>query len=261
MTRYVTYFHNFRRFSYLLVILIKRDVKKKHKGSFLGILWSLLNPLLNMLVLTIVFSSVFHSTIKNFPVYLLTGNLLFGFFASSTTASMQSIISSSHLITKVYIPKYILTISRLMSDFIFFTISLIDLIIIMLVTKAPVTISVIYAPIYLVLLFLFSCGISLMLATLTVFFRDIEHLYGVVITILMYASAIFYPATIIPSTFRFILTFNPLYYLIEGFREAVYSGAPLNMETLLVCIALASLSMVVGILVFERYQDKFILHI
>jgi len=261
MKRYLTYLKTFKKYYYLLTILVKKDIKKKYKGSFLGILWSLFNPLLNMVVLTIIFSTLFNRSIENFPVYILSGRLLFGFFLSSTNTSMRSIISSADIIRKVYIPKYIITVSKIISNFIFFAISLIDLVIIMMVTKAHITLNIIYAPIYLLLLFIFTCGISLILATITVFFRDIEHLYGVFTTALMYASAIFYPAEIIPDRYQFILTLNPIYYFIKGFRNAVYYGIPLKLNNFLVCFGLATISMIVGILVFEKNQDRFILHI
>jgi ABC-type polysaccharide/polyol phosphate export permease len=261
MKKYITYLKTFNKYYFLLTILVKKDIKKKYKGSFLGILWSLINPLLNMIVITIVFSTLFKSSVDNFPVYLLSGFLLFGFFSSSTSTAMKSVISSASLINKVYIPKYIITVSNTISNFVFFAISLIDLVLIMIVTRADITVNIIYAPIYILLLFLFGCGISLILATITVFFRDIEHLYGVFITVLMYASAIFYPTDIIPDKYQFILTLNPMHYFIEGFRHVVYNGMPLDLMNLLICCILAAISMIVGIVVFEKNQDKFILYI
>ncbi|NOU66227.1 ABC transporter permease [Paenibacillus sp. LMG 31461] len=260
IAQYITRLKTFKKYYYLLTILVKKDLKKKYKGSFLGILWSLLNPLLNMIVITIVFSELFHSDVKNFPVYLLSGLLLFGFFSSSTTASMLSVISASHLINKVYIPKYIITLSSIISNFIFFLISLIDLVIIMMATKVTITINLIYAPIYLILFFVFCCGISLILATITVFFRDVEHIYGVLTTVLMYSSAVFYPSEIIPDKYHFLLTFNPVYYFILGFRTVIYSGDSLDPYNMLLCLIFAVISMIVGIIVFEKNQDKFILY-
>lgn len=259
--RYTTYFNTFKRYRYLLTLLVKKDIKKKYKGSFLGILWSLLNPLLIMVILTIVFSTVFKFSIDNFPVYILSGRLLFEFFSSSTTSSMKSIISSANLIQKVYIPKYIITLSKVISNFVFFLISLIDLLLIMIITKADITVYILYAPLYLLLLFFFVIGVSLILATITVFFRDIEHLYGVFTTGLMYASAIFYPAEIIPDKYQFILKLNPVYYFIKGFRDAVFYGTPLDINNLIICFVIAFVSMIVGIQVFEKKQDKFILYL
>lgn len=259
--KYKRYYNNFKKYRYLLTLLVRKDIKKKYKDSFLGILWSLLNPLLIMIILTIVFSTLFKFNIENFPVYLLTGRLLFEFFSTSTTSSMGSIISSVNLIKKVYIPKYIITLSKVISGFIFFLISLIDLVLIMIATGADITINIIYAPLYLILFFLFSSGMGLMLATIAVFFRDMQHLYSVFTTGLMYASAIFYPAEIIPDKYQFVLIYNPVYYFIKGFRDAVYYGNPLDSNNLIISIIIAITSMIIGIIIFERNQDKFILHI
>jgi len=243
------------------VLLSKFRIKKKYKDSSLGILWSLLNPLLYMIVLTLVFSKLFERTIENFPVYLLTGRLLFDFFSSSTTASMNSVIQAASLIKRVYFPKYIITLSKIISNFIFLLISLVVLALIMAFTRAPVTVNILFAPIYLLLQFFFCCGMGLLLATVTVFFRDVQHLYSVLTTMLMFASAIFYPAEIIPDKFHFILDLNPLFHFIDGFRTVVYHGLPAEPLNLLICASLALVSMIAGIVVFERSQDKFILYI
>lgn len=261
MKKYITYFKTFHNYSYLLFLLVRKDVKKKYKGSFLGIMWSLLNPLLHMIVLTLVFSTLFGRDIDNFPVYMLCGFLIFNFFSSSTMTSMKSIINASSLISKIYIPKYIITISAILSNFIFFLISLIDLVLIMIITGADVSVYILYAPIYLILLFIFCCGVSLFLATITVFFRDIEHIYSVVITALNFTSAIFYPASIIPEKYQFVLQFNPIYYFIQGFRDVVYLGVAPNFSNILVCSLIAIISIVIGILVFEKKQNNFIFHI
>ncbi|MDL1162459.1 ABC transporter permease [Yersinia pestis] len=261
MTKYSMYFSTFKNYYYLLTLLVKKDIKKKYKGSFLGILWSLFNPLLNMIVLTIVFSTVFKHNISHYPVYLLCGNLLFSFFSLSTTASMKSVINSAGLIKKIYVPKYMFTLAPIISNFVFFIISLLVLIILIIATKAPITIYILYSPVYLLLLLAFSCGVSLILATITVFFRDIEHIYGVLITALLYASAIFYPENIIPDRFRYIITFNPMYHFIKGFRHAVYEGVPIDLYNLLICCILATISLIIGAKVFEKCQDKFILYI
>ncbi|WP_442956386.1 ABC transporter permease [Paenibacillus sp. YIM B09110] len=261
MTRYITYLKTFQQYSYLLSLLVKKEVKKKYKGSFLGILWSLLNPLLHMLVLMLVFSTLFDTSIHNFPVYMLCGFLLFNFFSSSTMSSMNSMISASSLINKIYIPKYIITLSTILSNFIFFVISLIDLLAIMLITRMEITINILYVPLYLILLLLFSSGISLILATVTVFFRDVEHIYGVLLVALQFTSAIFYPTSIIPDEFQFVLQYNPILYYIEGFRDVLYSGIAPDITNILVCFILAIVSMIVGLFVFEKKQNKFILHI
>lgn len=261
MRRYYNYLITFKKFYFLFTILVKRDIKKKYKGSFLGILWSLINPLLNMIVLTIVFSTIFKNNIENFPVYLLSGRLLFSFFESATTWSMNSIFSSASLLKKVYVPKYIMTLAGITANFINFLISLLALIIVILFTGADITMSVIYTPLYLVLFFIFVCGISFILSTVTVFFKDVSYIYQVFVQILIYASAIFYPASIIPEKYQIILTLNPIYHYVSGFRQVVYLGLNPDWVNLAICTMLAGLSMTIGAIVFAKNQDKFILHI
>ncbi len=261
MDRYITYFRNFKKYSYLLTILVKRDIKKKYKGSTLGILWSLLNPLLQMTVLTIIFSTLFHNEIRNFPLYMIAGRLFFDFFSSGTNTAMRSIYGSANLLTKVYLPKYIMTLSRVIANFLIFCISLLDLLLVMIFTGAEFTIHLVYVPLYLILLLLFTSGVSLILATLATFFRDIEHLYGVFTMMLMHFSALFYPANIIPAKYHFLLQLNLLYYYISGFRQIVYNGGSPDFINLISCLIIAIISFVIGLIVFEKNQDKFIFYI
>jgi ABC-type polysaccharide/polyol phosphate export permease len=249
------------RYAYLLKLLVGKKIKKKYKGSVLGIAWSLLSPLLDMVILTIVFSTLLSRDISNFPVYLLSGKLLFGLFASTTNASVNAIHNASSLIKKIYLPKYLIVLSDILSNFVFFLISLIDLIIIMGITGAGVTWQVLYAPFYILLLLIFTSGISFMLASVSVFFRDIQHIYAVFTTALMYASAIFYPAQIVPDRFQFVLQMNPLYHFIEGFRQVVYHGNSPGLINLVICLALAGLSMVIGVYIFEKNQNRFIFYL
>lgn len=193
----------FSRYSFLLKELIKRDVSGKYKDSTLGFLWSFLNPLLSMIVLTIVFSFVFGRTIKNFPVYLLCGKLLFDLFANSTNGAMDSIKGNAQIIKKIYVPKYMFSIGIVCSEVVNFLISLIVLVAVMIVTKAPFYMSLIYAPIPIFFLIILTFGVGLILAVATTFFTDIKYLYGVLITLLSYMTPIFYPMEIIPEQFLF----------------------------------------------------------
>jgi ABC-type polysaccharide/polyol phosphate export permease len=214
-----------------------------------------------MIVLTIVFSTLFRGTIENFPVYLLSGRLIFSFFSLATSASIKSIINSASLLKKVYIPKYIMTLADVTANFITFLISIVDLFLVIIITRADITPNILYAPIYLLLLFVFVCGVSFILSTISVFFRDMSYIYQVFTTILIYVSAIFYPKEIIPQKYQFILTFNPVFHYIEGFRQSVYYGLPPEIDNLIICTLIAFVSIVVGIVVFEKNQDKFMLHI
>lgn len=261
MKKIGTYAKGLYNYRYLLQVMIKRDIKNKYKGSYLGILWSLLNPLLQMIVLTIIFSTLFSRDIKNFALYMISGRILFDFFSTTTTMAIRSLTSTSALIKKVYFPKYIIPLSKVSSNFIVFLISLIDLVLVMVVTGAPLTSAVLIAPLYLFIFLVFTLGVSLLLSTVAVFFRDIEHLYGIVMMTLMYFSAIFYPADILPSKYKILLAMNPMFQFIEGFRSCVYYNIGISYMNLIICSSWAVTALIVGLICFKKNQDKFILHI
>ena len=168
--------HNFSKYRPLIRELVTRDLKVKYRRSFLGYVWSILNPLLMMLLQTLVFSYMFRFQIENFPLYLICGNTLFNFFNESTNMGMGSVLGNSSLIKKVYVPKFIFPISRVVSSFVNLLFSLAAIILVMLITRSPfhLTILLVWAP--LVLLFLFTCGIALLLSALAVYFRDLRWL-------------------------------------------------------------------------------------
>lgn len=253
--------YTFLRYRHLLWEFIKRDIKLKYRNSFFGILWSMLNPLLIMVVLTFIFSNIFKNSIPNFPVYCLSGRLLFDFFSQSTSQSMNAIVGKSGLIKKVYVPKYLYPLSRVISSFIISLISLVPLVLIMVLTRVPFTsmnLLVIYP---LVTLFFITLGISLILSTANVFFRDIQHLYSVILLIIMYMSAIFYSVDIIDPNYLFILNLNPIYSVISVFRDCILNGTITSLVNWILCGVYAISSMVIGLVVFYKNQDKFIFNI
>lgn len=258
MAKHVKRFFRYRE---LLFELIKRDIKVKYRGSVLGIFWSMLNPLLTMIVLTIVFSALFKHNIKHFPVYILTGRILYQYFSDSTKSALTSISTNGSLIKKVYIPRYILTLSEICSQFIIFIISLIPLFIVMEVLGPHVEWIDFLIVIPLFFLFFMTIGIGMFVASVTVFFRDVEHFYGVLLMIIMYMSAIFYPISIVPHKFLPIMKLNPLYYPIDTFRVIILERHFPPLSSIIIMAVLAIVYMVVGIFIFNRLKDKFIHHI
>lgn len=259
------YIKDFWRYRYLLQNLIKRDFTLKYRRSILGVAWSVLNPLLMSLVLWAVFSNVFDargSGITNFPVYLMIGQLLFSFFNEATSAAMGSMLGASALIKKVYIPKYIFPLEKVCFSLVNTVFSFLALVIVMLITGAKLHATIPLCIYPLLTLFVFSLGTGLILASMAVFFRDIMHLWGVFTTALMYFSAIFYvPETIGNLAVSTLIRFNPLYWYIDAFRQVVLRGEMLTVNSVLKCGGCAVVMLLVGLLVFRRQQDKFVLHI
>ena len=249
------------KYKYLIQELVVRDIKKKYRRSVLGVVWSILNPLLMMAVTSMVFSTLFRFDIKNYPLYLLTGQILFTFYAESTNFAMSSIIENGGLIRKIYIPKYLFPLSRVISSCVnlFFTIP--ALILIILVTGQPLTFAMLSFIVPLLLFFIFCLGVGLILATMAVYFRDMFHLYGVLLNLLNYATPIFYPEKIVPAQFALLLKLNPLYYFFKAFRMSVYDGVLPTAPLLFHCTMIAAVVFIIGCYVFKKYQNHFILYI
>lgn len=257
-----TYIENFKKYRFLLWELVKKGVKLKYRRSYLGVLWTLLEPLLTMIVLTLVFGTMFDRG-PTFPVYVLTGRLLYSFFQSATNGAMKAIRTNAGMIKKVYVPKYIYPLSSVLFNYIIFALSLIVLVVVCIVLKVYPSIYWIQAIIPLALILLTAFGVGMILSTMAVFFRDLEYLWSVGLMLVMYASAIFYPAERIlnqPGMTSYMLKCNPLYLLIHNFRQAIF-GKPMNLHFLAASIVFAVVTVVIGLLFFYKKQDEFILHI
>lgn len=255
------FFANFKKYRFLLYQLIKRDIQVKYRNSVLGVFWSFLEPLLTMIVMTIIFGYIFKRAIPNFPVYYLIGRVAYMLFQNGTTGAMKSIIGNANILKTVYVPKYLYALASILSNFVTFLLSLIILFAVMIFTHVHFTIYIIFASLPIIILVLFTLGVGLILATATVFFRDIEHLWGVFVLILMYASAIFYPASIIPPQYQIILTINPIYAIISCLRSVLLDGQLYDPSTLLFAALSAIAALIIGMVLFYKYQNKFLLHL
>lgn len=249
------------RYRWLLQELVNRDLKVKYKRSYLGYLWSLLNPLLMMAVVSLVFSHFFRFNIENFPLYLLCGQVLFNFFSESTTMAMNSVLQNAGLIKKVYIPKYILPLSKIISCFVNLLWSLLAVLIMFIVFRVPIYPTTILAIIPIIYVFFISYGMGLLMAVLATYFRDMVHLYAVFMQVLTYLTPLFYPVDILPEKVMMLVNCNPMYHIVTYFRNVVLYGQLPSVQDNLVCIAFCALSMTVGAVVFKKYQKNFLLYI
>jgi ABC-type polysaccharide/polyol phosphate export permease len=255
------YFKNFWKYKGLLREFVARDLKVKYRRSFLGYLWSLLSPLLMMIVLTAVFSSFFKFDIPNYPVYLLSGQIIFTFFSESTSMSMTSILSGGSLIKKVYVPKYIFPVSRVLSSFVTLLFSLVAIFIVILFTGVKITPEVLFFPFPLLYILIFSIGMGLIMSVLAVYFRDMLHLYTILLSAWTYLTPIFYPISIVPDYVKTIIYSNPMYYYVEAFRDVVLYNQLPDFHTNLMCILFSVISLGLGLTIFYKNQKNFVLHI
>ncbi len=246
---------------FILRSLVSKDFKLKYRRSVLGILWSVLNPLLMMVVLTVVFSTIFRFNIENFPLYLILGQTLFALMTEATTGAMSSIIESAPLIKKIRINKMIFPVEKAIFALVNFVISLIAVAAVMLFFRICPTVNILLLPVLLIYLLMFSLGIGLILAALSVFFRDVMHLWGVFTSAWTYATPLFYPVDILPEWALPIMNANPMYYYVEYFRDIALYGTTPSLSMNLICLGCGVVALVLGVVVFRSQQKKFILYV
>lgn len=253
----------FLNYKDLMGQLVLRDLKLKYRRSILGYLWSVLNPLFIMIIMTLVFSQMFNNAgIPNYPVYLMSGQILFNYMSQSTNQALSSIVDSSSLLKKIYLPKYVFTISKITSGLIDCIFSFAALLIVMFFTRSVISPHLVLFPLVVLQLYVFNVGLGMFLGACNVFFRDIQYIYNAVTTAWMYLTPMFYPVELLPDGVRqLVMQFNPMYTYITQLRcLTVYQRLP---EFQLVCSGCicASVTLVAGVWVFVRMQDQFILYI
>ena len=249
------------RYRYLISRLVSRDFQNKYRQSILGVLWSFINPLLTMVVQYFVFSTLFHPQIENFPVYLMTGIIFFNFFSEGTTLALQSITTNAALIKKVYMPRIIYPLSRVLFSLLNVSITLIPLFLMILITGLPLTKAVLLLPFPLLCLGIFILGMGMILSALNVFFRDTAFLWGIVTLLWSYLTPLFYPESIIPDKWIHLYHINPMYQFIYFIRCLLLDGTTPQPVTYLWCVLCAVIPFALGLWFFNRRQDDFIYYI
>lgn len=253
---------NFKRFRPLLFELVSRDIKNKYRRSVLGVLWTLLNPLFMMIILSIVFSNIFGFTVENYPIYILCGQVLYNFFSESTQAAMNSIIYSAPLIKKVYVPKYMFALSRILSCSVNIFAAFAALLLVMVVTRTPLHYAMFLAWIPIIIMVVFSLGVGFILAAVSVKYRDIVHLYSVFLTGFIYLAPIMYPLEIINNAvIHRIILLNPVTNILAMFRGFVMYNSMPDLYTVLMSVVPSVLILAAGLWVFKKEQDDFILYL
>lgn len=250
-----------QKYRFLIKQLVSRDFKAKYKRSILGVFWSFLNPLLTMIVQYIVFSNLFRFDIPYYPVYLLSGIIVFNYFSEACGMALTSIIGNATLITKVYVPKYIYPLTRILSSLVNLLISMIPLIIVTMFSGLYPTKAYLLIPFMLVCLAMFCLGLGMLLSAAMVFFRDIQFLWGVLTMIWMYLTPIFYPESILPEQVVWVLKINPLYYFINFLRSCVIDGVSPEPVVYVQCFLISLCVLAAGAWVFKKSQDKFVLYL
>lgn len=249
----------FLKFRALLYELVIRDVKIKYRRSVLGVLWTVLNPLFMMTVLYLVFSRLFRFDIENYSIYLLSGQVIFNYYQSSTTDAMLSIVGNASLIRKVYMPRHMLVVAKILSGAVNLLASFAALLTVLAATGGRIHITIFLVAIPFAYILLFSLGVGFVLAAVTVRFRDIVHLYGVLCTALFYLTPTIYPISILPFYMRLAVYFNPITGIMDIFREIVMEGSVPGLWRMLYCGLMSLFVFFEGYSIFKKRESSFIL--
>lgn len=260
----------FQKDIFILKQLVGKDFKIKYRRSFLGVAWSVLNPLLMMIVMAIVFTTIFAQgrngsiTPEMYPLYLIVGNVTFAVMSDSTSQALSSIIQASSLLKKVKVHRFVFPVQKVLFSLVNFAFSLIAVAIVMLWFRVVPTWHLLLLPVCLILLMFFCMGVGLLLSAATVFFRDVMHLWSVVLTAWTYFTPIFWTTDYIlkmPHILRVLMYANPMYNYLQFMREIfLFQTCPTPLEFGL-CVAWAVIAMAIGYTVFHKNEHKFILYI
>lgn len=239
--------------------LVGREVKRKYVRSYLGVVWSVLNPLLSMVVMSLIFSTIFKRSIENFPVYYLTGTILWNMFTGATNSAMTALVDNKNLMTRTKLPRQIFPLSRILTSLVNFWYSLIAYVVIVVFFKIAPSASLLAFPAVVMMLLLFSTGLGYVLAIAYTFMPDVKYLYSILLQLWMYLSAIFYPVDLLSPQMQTVIRVNPLYIFIAAARSCVlYHTWPPAMEWIGM-LGWGFGMYALGSLVFDANKDKILL--
>lgn len=246
------------QYAFVISQLTLRELKRKYARSYLGILWSVLNPLLSMALLSLIFSQLFRRQIDNYPIYYLTGYILWQAFVESTTSAMTTLVDNKGLLIKTKLPLDLFILTRVYASLVNLGYSTVAYIVMLIVFRISFKWTMLVYPFIVLLLMLFAAGLSYLLSAAYVFFGDIRHLYSVLLTLWMYLSAIFYPAEQLTGPVYTVIQLNPIYRYIKCLRGAVMYGQLFDPFELMQMVLWSIFMFALGLIVFKKMKNKII---
>lgn len=241
----------------MLVNIVRKDLRSRYKGSFLGFLWTFVNPLLQLIIYSIVFPYLLRSNQENYPMFLFVALLPWIFFSSSLQGSTTSIVGSANLVKKIYFPRAILPLSVVSTNLMNYIYGLIIVFPALLLTGVNLTFHVFWLPIVLLVAFIFTLGLSLILSSLYVKFRDLEHIVGILVMVWFYLTPIVYSVDIFPANIVEIIGYNPMVSVINSFRDILLYGQSPDWASLTYAFLIGVIVLLVGIIIFRKFEKTF----
>lgn len=252
-------FKNIYNYRELLKTSVQKDIGGKYKHSFLGVLWSFINPLLQIAVYAIIFPLIMKNSFayKDYTVFMVCGLIPWTYFSTTLNRASFTMIENGNIIKKVYFPREILAISVVTSETVNFLISCLIIIAFIFIKGFGISKFILLFPVILIIQYILQLGISLVLSSVTVYFRDLQHFIGVLLQLFFYATPIVYSTDTIPTEFKWILKYNPLTYIIDGYRDIFYYQQMPDIKMLDIILLIAVINTIFGYALFYKLQKKF----
>lgn len=242
----------------MIFSLVKKDLRGRYKGSTLGFLWTFINPLCQILIYTMVFSVIMRSNIDKFYLFLIVGLIPWIFFSSAINGGATSIISQQDLVKKIYFPREVLPIAYVTSSFANMLFSFVIVFMVLFISGVGISPrALVFLPLVMLVEYILALGIALLTAALTVYFRDLEHILGIITTAWMYLTPIMYSTDMVPEKLLKIFNLNPMTPVVIAYRDILYYKQIPRIETLLHASILGVVIMIFGIIIFSRLQRNF----
>lgn len=251
-------FCNIYRYREMLINMVRRELRGKYKGSILGFLWTFINPLLQLVVYTIVFSNIMRMGVSNYEIFLFVALIPWMFFSTSVLSGAGSIIYNQSLVTKIYFPREILPLSVVTSNFINMIYCSVIVLAVVLFYHMNLNLEVWFMlPVIAFIEYILVIGIVLIVSALTVYFRDLEHILGIIIMGWQFLTPVMYPESFVPSQYQAILYLNPMTPIIISFRDVLYYGKMPVVENLVYAFLWSLIIFICGFLLFGKLQKDF----
>jgi len=247
--------YEYRHFLYSMVA---KNLKGRYKSSYLGFLWHFITPTILIIIFYVVFTGIRTSPIEDFWVYLCVGMFPFTFLQTNLSAGSNCVVSNGGMIKKMYFPREIVVLSQIISTFITFIIAYAVIIVLMLLAGFSINANAfIFLPIVVILSIVFATGYVLILSSITVFVRDVHHFIDATSRIVFFVTPIFYLASEVTGVLEKVIWLNPFTYFIESYHDILYFGMVPETFQLVVCVALAILALIIGLMVFNKLKGRF----
>ena len=247
--------YNYRE---LLKTNIKKEIRGKYKGSWLGVIWTFLNPLLMLAIYAIVFPHILRVDVENYTIFMIVALIPWNFFTTAIQTGTNSVVINGNILKKVYFPREIIPISITISQLINFLITCIIVAIFILFSGVGFSIHLLLFPLLVLIQFMLTLGLTFILSALTVFVRDVSHFVSVILTLGFYATPIVYLGSMLPENLQIFLKLNPMAQLVESYRSVLYYHELPNMMMLTIWGIGSLVILILGYIIFKKLEKSFV---